>query len=371
MLLKVKKATIGAMVALAAVAAVPASADVKRGVDAWSRGDYAAAVREWEAPAGAGDADALFNLGQAYRLGRGVPVDLVRAEDFYARAAAKGHLQAADTYGLLLFQAGRREQALPYIQDAARRGDPRAQYLLGIAYFNGDLLERDYRRAYALLTLANGAGLPQAASALAQMDEHIPLELRQSAAGLAVEMKQQSDSTRARELAAAELATGGGTPVAVQPPAERAPAAGSAMAVPRPLPTTDVAPSTAAARTAVAAAGEADGTESPATSGASYLPRGGSTPPVAPAPAAAPAPRAQAPASGPWKLQLGAFAVSGNAERLWSRLSARAELAGKQRILEPAGRVTKLLAGGFATQADAQAACRSLKSAGQECLVTR
>jgi TPR repeat protein len=42
----------------------------------------------------------------------------------------------------MLFQDGRREAALPYVRDAARRGDPRSQYLLGIAYFNGDLSRR-------------------------------------------------------------------------------------------------------------------------------------------------------------------------------------------------------------------------------------
>ena len=39
----------------ALLAAAPALADVKRGVDAWSQGDYALAVREWEGPAAAGD----------------------------------------------------------------------------------------------------------------------------------------------------------------------------------------------------------------------------------------------------------------------------------------------------------------------------
>jgi TPR repeat protein len=103
----------GVAMLLAAVAGAPALADVKSGVEAWSRGDYTAAVREWEGLAAAGDPDAMFNLGQAYRLGRGVATDLARAEALYAAAAAKGHLQAADTYGLMLFQDGRREAALP------------------------------------------------------------------------------------------------------------------------------------------------------------------------------------------------------------------------------------------------------------------
>ncbi|MFX9065619.1 hypothetical protein ABTN38_19710, partial [Acinetobacter baumannii] len=45
----------------------PARADVKAGVDAWSNGDYPAAVREWQGPAAKGDPDAQFNMAQAYK----------------------------------------------------------------------------------------------------------------------------------------------------------------------------------------------------------------------------------------------------------------------------------------------------------------
>ena len=61
--------------AMAGAMAGPAFAGVKEGVDAWLAGDYAKAVAEWKAPAAAGDPDAQFNLGQAYKLGRGVPQD--------------------------------------------------------------------------------------------------------------------------------------------------------------------------------------------------------------------------------------------------------------------------------------------------------
>jgi len=157
----------------------PAVADTKSGVDAWTRGDFAAAVKEWQAGAAKDDSDAIFNLGQAYRLGKGVPQDLGRAEQLFGQAAAMGHLQAADNYGLLLFQRGERTKALPYLRAAADRGDPRAQYLIGIAHFNGDMVPKDWVRAYALVTLAQQQGLPQAAGALGQMDQHIPLDQRQ------------------------------------------------------------------------------------------------------------------------------------------------------------------------------------------------
>src|ERR1700712_2990213 len=86
--------------------ASPALADVKAGVDAWSRGDYQRAIAEWKGPADHGDADAQFNLGQAYKLGRGVSPDLAKAEELFAKAAQHGHIQASDNLGLLLFQRG-------------------------------------------------------------------------------------------------------------------------------------------------------------------------------------------------------------------------------------------------------------------------
>ncbi|KRA82661.1 SPOR domain-containing protein [Altererythrobacter sp. Root672] len=382
MLSDLNKPVRAAILALAVLGAAPAMADVKAGVDAWSRGDFAVAVREWEAPAANGDADAMFNLAQAYRLGRGVPIDAGRAEDLYARAAAAGHIRAADTYGLMLFQDGRREAALPYVQAAARRGDPRAQYLLGVAHFNGDLLERDWARAYALLTLANGQGLPQAAAALSEMDQAIPLEQRQQGAGLATQLREEAQLARATELTAAEL----------EP----------SLVSADPQPVTPATPRVVAARSALDDAVRATGMENPADAGVSFA-LGRASGPVSepvvaevreakpvvvsvietPAPMARPAPAperttaptpARAPAqvaTGPWRVQLGAFSVAGNAEKLWSKLSGRAELKGRERLMIPSGRVTKLQAGGFPTRAAADEACRSLQHSGQDCLVTR
>ncbi|MCB2051335.1 MAG: SPOR domain-containing protein, partial [Novosphingobium sp.] len=80
---------------------------------------------------------------------------------------------------------------------------------------------------------------------------------------------------------------------------------------------------------------------------------------------------AVAPTVSDWQVQLGAFSVAGNADRLWSELSGTAALSGKQKVLRPAGRLTKLLASGFASKAEADSACAALKRSGQSCLVTR
>src|SRR5688500_1742372 len=91
----------------------PANAGVKEGVDAWQAGNYAMAIAEWRGPAQAGDADAQFNLAQAYKLGRSVPVDLKLAQDWYQKAAIQGHEQAQTNLGLILFQNGDRKGAMP------------------------------------------------------------------------------------------------------------------------------------------------------------------------------------------------------------------------------------------------------------------
>ncbi len=371
----------GIAAALALLAGMPAIAGVKDGVDAWERGDYRTAVAQWQKDAAKGDVDALYNLAQAYRLGRGVAEDMTQAETLYARAAAGGHPLAADNYGLLLFQKGQRAEALPYLQGAAGRGDPRAEYLLGIAHFNGDLVEKDWVRAYALLTLANGQGLPQAAQAMAQMDQYILLEQRQQGAALATQLQAQADANRAQQLAAADLAQGKGrvTPAVVSPSAGQAPQS---------LP---VAASAPVAQTYLADAMRATGSESPATAGADYArPQAVKAPPPAraavPTPAPQPkvaafvptpsrpaaAPRVAAPAAdGPWRVQLGAFSVAGNADQLWKKLGGKGVLAGKKKYLLPSGNLTRLLAGGFASQAEAGSACVALKQGGQSCLVTR
>ncbi|MFC3100356.1 SPOR domain-containing protein [Altererythrobacter lauratis] len=356
-----------------AALAAPALADVRGGVDAWGRGDYAAAVAAWEGPAATGDADAMFNLAQAYRLGRGVPQDEARAEALYFRAAQAGHVQAADTYGLMLFQAGRRAEALPYVEDAARRGDPRSQYLLGIAHFNGDYVAQDWVRAYALLTLSNSAGLPQAAPAIAQMDEHIALADRRRAAELAEAMRAEALAARSAELAAADLALR----AAGESSASASPAATSSPRVPLPIASVAVSPSVAAARSAIEEARSVTGTDSPAQAGAAFAMAAPAARPAAPAASPAPvrttpaAAALQAATGGPWRVQLGAFSVRANAERLWSQLSGRPELAGAERMMVASGNVTRLLAGGYASQAAAQNACNALKRGGTDCLVTR
>jgi len=337
----IRRAALGCAAACAAFA-TPAAADVRAGVEAWSAGDYSTAVSEWRGPAQAGDADAMFNLAQAYRLGRGVEADISRARELYAAAADRGHVKAADNYGLLLFQQGEQDSAMPLIRSAAERGDPRAQYVLGLAHFNADYAEKDWVRAYALLTLANGAGLPQASTALSQMDQYIPLSQRQEAQTLARRLDTEAEQRRAAELAALDLGAQRPEPR----PAASAPVRTAAVSQPAPQPVSRPIPQPAPRPVRVAQ-------------------------PTRPVPVSAAQRPASSRMSGNWRVQLGAFGVAGNADRLWAQLQTNPALSGTRKALVPGGNVTRLQAVGFNSRAEAQQACDVLKRQGQACMVAR
>jgi hypothetical protein len=139
---------------------------VRQGVELWRAGDYAGAVAMWQPFAAAGDKDALFNMGQAHKLGRAVAKDPVLARDYYRRAAVQGHLPAQANLGILLFQAGEKPEAMKWLKAAADKNEMRAQYVLGVAAWNGDGLPRNLTLAYAYLARASAQGLPEATTAL-------------------------------------------------------------------------------------------------------------------------------------------------------------------------------------------------------------
>ena len=191
----------------AAMMAAPALADVKAGVEAWGRGDFARAVQEWRGPAAAGDADAQFNLGQAYKLGRGVPTDQGIAIEWFRKAALQGHPKAEDNYGLALFQDGKKTESVPWLEKSVARDEKRAELVLGTMLFNADGVPRDWTRAYALVTRSSQQGLPQGSETLAQMDRYIPEAQRREG----IELAKKIEGNGRVSLA------GAGAPVGVTP----------------------------------------------------------------------------------------------------------------------------------------------------------
>lgn len=314
---------------IAATGAFAQTNPVKAGVEAWSNGDYKTAVADWRGPAASGDADAEFNMGQAYKLGRGVSADPARALDWYRKAALQGHFQAEDNYGLLLFQGGRLAEAVPWLEKSAMRGEPRAELVLGTMLFNGDGGQaKDWPRAYALMTRASDAGLPQATQTLADMDKYIPEGQRKQ--GLALAQKYEAAARRPQ------------------------------------LPPEVTSPSVPAIRTTPMPPSQVDSSGP----GASY-PRPGTTPATphhAETPAAKPVPAKPA-SHGGWRVQLGAFSTEARARALWESLSPKVPtLRGGQPYLVHAGSVTRLQAGAFSSAGEAERACVEVKRAGNPCL---
>lgn len=368
-----KRTTALAAALVAATLSGTAWADTKAGVDAWSRGDHEAAVKEWLGPAAKGDADAQFNMGQAFKLGKGVPQDLKRAEAWYRKAAEQGHIKAADTLGLLLFQDNRKADAMPFLQASAERGEPRAMYILGVAHFNGDTVGKDWVRAYALMSRAAGSGLDQATRSLAMMDGMIPLEQRQMGVSLAAELEQKAQAKRSQQFAAADLG------VKASPTAPLRPVVpGGSLEKTELPPSVITAGADYANPVTMPAPKRVVGANAPGQKPVPVTVHVGEKPemktavakPAAPQPAT-PKPTAAPPAKGNWRVQLGAFGVKANADGLWSKVKGRPELAGHGRIDLPSGAVTRLLAGGFAGQAEADKACGALKAGGFTCLVVK
>lgn len=377
------------------LAGTAALADVRAGVTAWEAGDYNRAVAEWRPLAVQGDADAQFNIGQAYKLGRGVPQDFNEAVAWFRRAADQGHLQSEDNLGLVLYEMGQKGDALPWLQRSASRGEPRAQYVLGAELFNGERLSRDWVRAYAFMKRASDAGLQRASAALVQMDQHIPLEQRQQGLALAQTMEQTEGQTRMAAMTASTPATTPTRAPTVRPAPVPPSQPGVSYAPPPVSGPVEVASLPASSRppigvpnAPVASNAAGDGDLRPglsATAGVnvhqgvpaaartnvhSGVPAGVTAPvPVArrttPVPAASPSAPATS-ARGAWRIQLGAFGDRGRATTLWNRISGR--LGNAEPTYVAAGSVTRLQAGPYATRAAAQSACSAVRGVA-DCIV--
>ncbi len=70
---------------------LPAETDFEVGVDAWGRGKYETALKEFRLLAEQGHTEAQMNLGIMYSQGQGVPKDDVQAYGWYTLAGGQGN----------------------------------------------------------------------------------------------------------------------------------------------------------------------------------------------------------------------------------------------------------------------------------------
>ena len=282
-----------------------------------------------QAKAQAGDAEAEFQLGEAYRGGLGVAANLETAISWYRSAAAQGHIRASEELGFALFAHGDRKEAIPYIEKAAARGEARAFYLLGTAHFNGDYVSRDWPLAYAQTMRAAAAGLPAAQRNLELMDHYL----------------LPSDKAKADQILATLPTVRGNANEAAAAPARQQAAPASTSASTK--------------TTTASTSKSAKPVKAPATQQV-----------VAASPTTAAGTSATAPGPGSWKVQLGAFGTAERAQDRWKSLKAKVPALGDyEPLILAAGSVQRLQASGIAGRADAQSLCSKVRAAGGDCLV--
>lgn len=116
-----------------------------------------------------GDTTVQAELGRAYILGHGVPVDKVQGMGWLKMAADGGNVGAQQDYGYLLFKDNRYVEAAPYLQIAAEKGRPGAQFYYAFMLLTGKGVPVDRVRGRALMEQSAANGWPQARMALSKM----------------------------------------------------------------------------------------------------------------------------------------------------------------------------------------------------------
>jgi len=149
------------LISLSMMAAAAFGADFATGLAAWQKGDYAAAVKEWQPLADQGSRDAQYNVGLAYEEGKGVPQN-------YAEAAK-------------------------WIERAANQGQVEAQHDLGAMYGRGEGVKRDYIQAYKWMSICAAKGNGGCASQRDLLAQKLKGSKLAEAQRLAAEWKPQEE----------------------------------------------------------------------------------------------------------------------------------------------------------------------------------
>lgn len=121
-----------------------------------------AAFEHWLGLADAGNADAQLSVGWAYATGGGVPKDVVKAADWYQKAATQGNARAQFFLGQMLATGDgipkNSIEGAQWYQKAAGQGKADAQLNLARMYELGDGVQQDAAKAEELYQKAAAQG---------------------------------------------------------------------------------------------------------------------------------------------------------------------------------------------------------------------
>lgn len=151
----------GLALALCLGVAVPATAGLEEGKQAYRDGDYARALEEFLPLAAAGDVTVQNQVAAMYYTGQGAPQDFVKAAEWFRKAAMAGSADGQYCLGKLFYYGQgvpqNFEDAAKLLTDAGLAGKGGAQYLLATLYLYGKGVSKNAVKAYFWSILAVGA----------------------------------------------------------------------------------------------------------------------------------------------------------------------------------------------------------------------
>ena len=124
--------------------------------------DFHKAFHWYETAARLGSAEAMEELSHFYEKGLIVPKDLKKAADILKDSLTLGNKNALFTLGLFYMGNGKEEEALPWLEAAAKIPNDKAAYIAGMMYLTGRGTEENREKGIDYLTLAANLGSEEA-----------------------------------------------------------------------------------------------------------------------------------------------------------------------------------------------------------------
>ena len=142
------------------------SQNFQKGFDAYEKGDYATALKEWTPLAEEGDKEAQYLLGFMYDYGKGIPEDSKTAVKWYTLSAEQGLKEAQNNLGEM-YRDGKGvpqdyKSAVKWYTLSAEQGYADAQLNLGVMYALGQGVIDDKVYAHMWSNIASSNGIEQA-----------------------------------------------------------------------------------------------------------------------------------------------------------------------------------------------------------------
>jgi TPR repeat protein len=133
-----------------------------------------APIWTWKALAEQGNAEAQYNLGDAYYRGEsGYPIDVKQCVHWWTKAAKGGHEQAQHNLGFMYFNgdsvAKDAKKGLEWLTKAGEQGYVEAQYMLASKHVKGDGVAKDAKMGAEWMTKAAEQGHLEAQYDLASL----------------------------------------------------------------------------------------------------------------------------------------------------------------------------------------------------------